>query len=195
LPGVLRSNTAKTVAPFQTFTFEMYNTMRELAGKTGTPPGTFAERMKWVLRFMAGMWAINEVSSSVSGREPWKASSFIPYYGTFVTPIASQNVEETTRGLPAPVGIARQVKQGIENVITKGNWTKLRQVSLKYGLPFGGTQVSKTVDGIISISKQGQEDSSGKLLFPVVKTKEQMRALLFGPYGTGAGQEFLEKRN
>ena len=194
LPGVLRSNTAKTVAPFQTFTFEMYNTMRELAGKTGTPPGTFQERMKWVLRFMAGMWAINEVSSSVSGREPWKASSFIPYYGTFVTPIASQNVEETTRGLPAPVGIARQVKQGIENVITKGNWTKLRQVSLKYGLPFGGTQVSKTVDGIISISKQGQEDSSGKLLFPIVKTKEQMRALLFGPYGTGAGQEYLEKR-
>ena len=32
LPGVLRSNVAKTTAPFQTFTFEMFNTMREFAG-------------------------------------------------------------------------------------------------------------------------------------------------------------------
>jgi len=194
LPGVLRSNIAKTTAPFQTFSFEMFNTMREWAGKTGMPPGTSTERIKQVLRFIAGMIAINQIGSKATGREPWEASSFIPYYGTFIAPILSDNVSETTRGLPATVGIARDVYTGIKNAVTKGDWKKLRQVSIKFGLPFGGTQVSKTVDGIISIAKQGQEDSSGKLLFPIVKTKEQVRALLLGPYKTEAGRKYIEER-
>jgi len=148
--------------------------------------------MKWVLNFLGAVFVANTVGQALNGRAPWEASSFIPFYGNFITPVLTDDPTETARGLPSFIGVGRDVRRGIENVIKDGNFTKLRQVTIRFGLPFGGTQVSRTVDGIISISKQGVEDSSGRLLFPIIEPKEQMRALLLGPFKTQAGQEFLE---
>jgi len=195
LPGILRSNLVKTGAPFQTFSFEMFNSMREFAGKTGVPPGTFQERMKMLLRFGAGMWATNTVSEAANGRRPWEASSFIPFYGNFITPIFSNKSSDTARALPSFISVGRDVAEGMEDVIKDGDFTKLRKTAIRYGLPFGGTQANRVVEGIIDNSKEGHESASGKLLFPIVESKEKMRAILFGPYGTKAGQEFIKKRN
>lgn len=202
LPAILRSSTVKSFAPFQTFSFEMFNTMREFAGKTGVPPGTFQIRMKWILRFFAGAYTFNMIGALATGREPWKASSFIPFWGSFIAPGITSLKKgkaaaqfQTTRGLPAPIGISVEVGDAIHDYMAKGRTTKLRRVTLKYGLPFGGTQVSRTVDGIEAIANGGALDSTGRMMFPIVKSKEQFRAVFSGVFSTKAGQEFLEKRN
>jgi len=57
----------------------------------------------------------------------------------------------------------------------------------------GGNQLRKTMDGIVGISKGGKFDRRGRLLFPVRGTIEQGRALLFGIYGTQAGQAYIRR--
>ena len=168
LPGMLRSEVVKTTAPFQTFSFEIYNTLKEFAGKTGTPPATTAIRIKMVLRFLAGATAVNYIGQAAIGRKPWELSSFIPFYGTFLAPISAalrgKDVSmTTTRGLPSPVGIAikggqavhkgllrpgfaatkefartRDFRAALEEFIATGKWDKLRRFTIRYLSGFAG---------------------------------------------------------
>ena len=201
LPGILRANIVKTAAPFQTFSFEVFNTMREFAGKTGVPPADFQKRMGWVLRFMAGAYATNMIANKAIGRDLWDAGAFIPFYGNFVNPAITAISKgkfgatyETARGLPAPTGAALELANGLNKAITKGDYKKLRQVVVRYGMPFAGTQTNRVIDGIQAISDMGVKDSSGKMLFPVLDTKDQVRAIFSGPWTTSGGQKYLEKR-
>lgn len=199
LPGILRSNIVKSAFPFQTFRFEMFNTLREVAGKTGTPPGAFQERLKWGLRLIAGMWVTTLTSSVVSNSEPWKANAFIPFYGNLFSPITSalkgEDVEfNLKRGLLAPQGISIDFAKGMNDIITDGDFTRMRRAMTRYGLPFGGTQINRMIDGMIANSKGGVFSDAGRLLFPISETKEKIRAVMLGPFGTKAGKEFLEKR-
>jgi len=168
LPGMLRSEVVKTVSPFQTFSFEVYNTLKEFAGKTGTPPATAAIRTKMVLRFLAGATAVNYIGNAAAGRKPWELSSFIPFYGTFIAPISAAlrgaDVSmTTTRGLPSPVGIAIKGGQAVHKGLLKpgfaatkefartrdfhvalkefmatGKWDKLRRFTIRYLSGFAG---------------------------------------------------------
>jgi len=168
LPGMLRSEVVKTGAPFQTFSFEIYNTCREFAGKTGTPPATATIRTKQVLRFLAGATAVNYIGQAAIGRKPWELSSFIPFYGTFIAPVSAAIRGEdvsmtTTRGLPSPVGIAikggqalhkgflkpgfaatkelvktRDFKAALKEFIATGKWDKLRRFTIRYLSAFAG---------------------------------------------------------
>jgi len=203
LPGMLRNEIVKTGAPFNTFSFEAFNTLREFAGKTGVPPSTFQERMKWILRFMGGATAVNYVSNAAIGREPWEASSFIPFYSILGAPIESRLTGDwsstaSTRHLPSPVGIGAQFGEGIHNYIAKGDTKKLRQASVRYlpglfGIP-GGTQVNRTIDGLMAIADEGVKDSAGRMLFPITEEKEKIQAVFAGPWATPGGKEYWESR-
>ena len=168
LPGMLRSELVKTGGPFQTFSFEVFNTLREFAGKTGCPPATAAIRTKQVLRFLAGVTAVNYIGQAAIGRKPWELSSFIPFYGAFFAPVAAalkgEDVSMTsTRGLPSPVGITikggQAVHRGIlkpgvaatkeyirtgdmnealEEFMATGKWDKLRRFTIRYLSGFAG---------------------------------------------------------
>lgn len=204
LPGVLRNETVKTAAPFQTFSFEMFNSMREWAGKTGVPPSTATERIGWVLRFLAGINAVNYIGGAITGRKPWELSSFIPFYGTFFAPIEAAIKGEdigsaSTRGLPSPIGIGVSFGQGIYKYITKGDSSKLRNVTIKYLPGFilkvpAGLQASRIVDGIIAIAEGGVYDSAGRMKFPIYDTKDKIMAIFKGPWATKGGKEYWQER-
>lgn len=198
LPGLLRSNAVKTIAPFQTFGFEMWNTIQEVAGRIGTPAATKQERIKTVLRFLAGATAVNITYSSASGRKPWEAGSLIPFYSIFGAPVEAalkgESLENSSvRGLPSPVGIAAGFGKAIESAIKDGDYDKLAQWLIRYGtagvgIP-AGTQLNRIFEGIRAISNGGQVDKNGKIIFPITDTKEQIKAVFGGPYSTDAGQE------
>jgi hypothetical protein len=197
VPGILRSRFVKGVAPFQTFTFGMFNTMRELIGRTGTPPATAAERMKIVLRFAATATAVNYISSGISGRKPWDASSFVPFYGNLIEPgfKALQGEEsQGTRSLPSPAGTLTDLAKALNDAIAKGQYKRFRSWLVRYGTGLatipGGTEMNRLWDGIEAVARGGVEDASGKMLFPVTGTTEQVRAIFGGPYGTAAGREY-----
>lgn len=203
LPGILRTEAVKTAFPFQTFNFEAMNSMKEFLGKTGLPPATQRERLAWVLRFFGGLMAANAVGSAAIGRSPWEIYSFLPFSDATVKPIVDRLKGEPLRitggrGLASPIGVGVDLADAVHNYLAKGNTRKIRQWSLRYiplltGLP-GGTQLARTVDGIIASSRGGLHDSSGRLMFPITDTKEQIGAIVFGPWATEQGQEFLEKR-
>ncbi len=203
LPGILRTEAVKTAFPFQTFNFEAMNSMKEFLGKTGLPPATQRERLAWVLRFFGGLMAVNAVGSAAIGRSPWEIYSFLPFSDATVKPIVDRLKGEPLRitggrGLASPIGVGVDLADAVHNYLAKGNTRKIRQWSLRYiplltGLP-AGTQLARTVDGIIASSRGGLHDSSGRLMFPITDTKEQIRAIVFGPWATEQGQEFLEKR-
>ena len=168
LPGMLRSELIKTGGPFQTFSFEVFNTAREIAGKTGTPPATQAIRIKMLLRFLAGATAVNYIGQAAIGRKPWELSSFIPFYGAFIAPVSAALRGEdvsmtTTRGLPSPVGIAIKggqavhkgllkpgmaatkelirtgnANEALEEFMATGRWDKLRRFTIRYLSGFMG---------------------------------------------------------
>ncbi len=201
LPGILRNNFIKTIAPFQTFTFEVFNTMRELAGRTGTPPPTAMERMKWVLRFLGTATAANIVGEQLTGRQPWEVRSAVPFYQFLeIIPAAmrGESLERTAvRGMPATTQAAVEMVRGINTIVTKGDWDRFRRAAIKYlpglvGIP-GGLQASRIVDSWIAIAEGGERDASGRLMFPIVDSKEQARALFSGTHSTKAGQQYWRK--
>ncbi len=203
LPGILRNESVKTAAPFNTFSFEAFNNVMELMGKTGVPPSTQQDRIKTILRFFAGATAINYIGNQAIGREPWQVSSFIPFYSLLFAPIEARLTGDyssaaSTRHLPSPVGIAAEFGQGIERYATKGDIRKLRQASVKYlpglvGIP-AGTQINRTIDGIIAMSEGGVTDSAGRMLFPITEPKDQIRAFFAGPWSTEGGRDYWKKR-
>jgi len=203
LPGMLRSETVKTAAPFNTFNFEMYNTMKEFAGRTGMPPHTFRQRVGWMLRFFAGASAVNIIVKQTTGREPWDVYTFFPFSNMTIKPIAAafrgKEWELTSgRQLPAPAGAAYQFGRGMRDYMETGNTRRIRQWSIKYlpglvGIP-GGTQASRVVDGIIAIADEGVEDRKGRVLFSIWDTKDKIQAIFSGPWTTSGGKEYWRKR-
>ncbi len=200
LPGILRNEMVRTVAPFQTFSFELFNTMRELRGSTGMSLGTWKQRSGFVLRLLAGATAVNYMGQNLTGREPWEAKSFIPFWEILAEPIKAAVMGKEYRGggrTPiSPVAAGVDLGRGINSYMRTGNTTKLRKASLRHlpgllGIP-AGVQASRMVDGIIATAKGGEFTSLERMKFPVSGSKEQIRAILTGPYSTDAGQAYLD---
>ncbi len=203
IPAVLRNEVVRTAAPFQTYAFEGLNTFREFAGKTGVPLNTLNERMAWALRFTASAAAINVISQTAVGRKPWQAKSFVPFYDIFAAPIADKVLGDYSPSIGgaapvdgiAPINITSELAEGLHDWLINGQKKKFRKAAIRYlpgffGIP-AGSQMSKTIDGMIAIADGGEKDPSGRMIFPITESKEQARALLAGPWATQAGQEKL----
>ncbi|GAG82761.1 unnamed protein product, partial [marine sediment metagenome] len=76
-PGFLRNLSVKTVAPYQTYCYEVMNTLREWAGKTGTPPNSKMYAIWSMTRFMAAMAVLNMLEGGVRRRK-WSWFRLIP---------------------------------------------------------------------------------------------------------------------
>lgn len=203
LPGVLRGDIVKTGAPFQTFKFETYNTIKEFAGKTGTPPSTFHERMGWLLRFTAAATVFNLAGERLIGRKPWGAHSFIPFYDMLLTPMYSAITGKDEhlalkRSQPAPTGMAIDLGKGAVKFIKTGDKRKFRDAAIRYWgvtkLP-AGTQVARTINGLEAIANEGYVDSRDKYLFYTETPEDKARALIGGPWMTKPGMEYWDERS
>ncbi len=202
-PGMLRSEGVQTAFPLQTFVFEMYNTAKEFAGKTGTPPGTMAERVGWALRFTAMAYAGNEMANALTGRRPWDVYSFIPFSDQLIKPVVDalrgKSYEAVGgRGQISFVGAGVQFSIAVRSYLKTGDTRKLRNWGLRYGTAFmkipGGTQIARMVDGWIAVANEGLKDTRGRTLFKIKDPLEQARAISMGPWRTKAGIEYWDER-
>lgn len=201
LPGILRNEVVKTMAPFQTFSLEVYNAMREFAGRTGTRPDDAVERTKWILRFLGAATAFNMMGQQTTGRQPWEIRSFIPFFN-FMEGIGESlggQSRVTSRVLPAPLQAAYEIfGTGVGDVIRDGNWRRLRKASIRYlpgmvGIP-GGVQANRLIDGWIALSENGMRDGAGRFMFPIYDTKDEIRSMFSGPWSTVEGRQYWRKR-
>jgi len=200
-PGYIRSQVVRTMAPFQTFSFELFNTIREALGRTGVPHGTGLKRMTSLAKLLGYAIAWNELGNATVGKRPWNPGAALPFYQFTFGPIldmAAGDTQGLVRGLPSPVSAAGEFAEGAFSWVLEGNERGMRQWMLKYftsmvGIP-GGMQLEKTVDGMIALSQRGHRDVEGEMLFPISGEMEEFRALMGGVYSTKAGREYLEKR-
>jgi len=163
--GALRSREVSAMIPFQTFAFEMFNTLAELnvpilrsfTGKLGayetfganTARGkaTTYGRLKNLAIWLAGAVAINAIADRASNRKPWNVSSFVPGWA-----LLSGGVNGLGPGSAfLPQKIQYDVTSAVKAYINHGDKRELGSVGLRYlGLP-GGTQIDKTWAGIEAV--------------------------------------------
>lgn len=91
LPGTLRSPDVKAWAPFQTFAYEMMNNLREVSkvNRVGAFNELGTNRAIILAQWLGAMYASNQLSEYVYGRNSWGLTSFIPMSNLIFAPVAN----------------------------------------------------------------------------------------------------------
>lgn len=190
LPGVLRTREVGAIVPFQTFAFEIMNTVREAGiGIGGIGARTQQNRLVGLAHWTAMMFAFNTVGETVNNRQPWQLSSFVPFWSLMVMGTDPGN----TWNMPLPAKYIADFKKGVEDVVQHGSWTRLRTWGIRYHM-IGGTQIDRTVKGIEAVADEEVTDVSGRRMFRV-SPDEWKKAVAQGPYSTSEGREYIDKLN
>lgn len=205
LPGMLRAKEVGAVAPFQTFSFEVFNNVRELniigirriigqAGAYETTSATSAlgkatiqKRAKMLLEWFAALTAVNVVVDKAINRRPWNTSSFIPFFAVLTGGVNAGNPWNQM----LPLKYSQEVKSGIDAVLRYGNWDKLRQWVIRYHM-IGGVQIDRMLRGLEAVIEGRVTGVAGQTLFEV-SPDEAIAAILMGPYQTEEGKEYIDK--
>jgi len=199
-PAFLRNLLVKTGAPYQTFAYEVVNTMREWAGRTGTPPDSALYAIWTMVRFLAACSVFAAIGKKWGNKDIWSwKRPPIPFAEFWLNPIIrifSNQWIGSASGLTSPVETAQRVAKGIEDVLEAGSWRKLRNELLKYGpgifgVP-GGVQISRTVDAIIAYAQGGVRDRKGRLLFKMEDPQDLAQAIFSGVWSTEEGRAYLD---
>lgn len=219
LPGLLRAREIGALVPFQTFAFEVFNTVREInipiarsiVGKVGTYETTTAgkvdpesdegkatirRRLGMLARWVAALMVTNAVVDKAIGRKPWGVSSFIPFVGFLFgdLPKIGDTIGGSYSGKgPTPHEYFADLIKGIDQLIKYEDFTRLRTWVLRYHAA-AGTQWDRTIQGIEAVARGEVRDVEGKRLFKVKEPSEQVRAIVMGPYRTEAGVEYLREK-
>ncbi|MFH2034004.1 MAG: hypothetical protein ABIJ26_04800, partial [Candidatus Margulisiibacteriota bacterium] len=208
VPGLLKSRLVGSIVPFQTFAFEIMNTVRELnvigvrrvVGKTGlyetmsansaTGRALISKRLGMIGRWTAAIIVTNAVADAAIHRKPWKLSSFIPFLGYILNGSPMAPVVGERGQLSVPSSYVGDFYAGVKAVLEYEDWRKLRRWALRYHAR-AGIQLERVIEGIEVNAENGWvTDVSGKKLFQVPK-EEREKMLFTGPWATSAGQEHL----
>lgn len=201
-PALLRNLSVKTTLPYQTFAYEVMNTLREWAGTTGTPPDTKLYTIWSVLRFLAAATVFASIAKKGANKDVWSwKRPPIPFAELWLSPIIKRLTGEyihSASGLTSPIETASRIADGLEDVFVTGSWRKLRNELIKYGpgvfgIP-GGVQWARTVDAIIAYSQGGLKDRRGRMLFKMEKPRDLIQGIFGGVWTTKGGREYIKKR-
>jgi hypothetical protein len=96
-------------------------------------------------------------------------------------------------------GVLRDVGRNAFNIIKamqdgKLDWQSAGKLGLQVIPSFGGKQIEKSLRGAYAVYEGGVYDKNGKLMFSIDEAPDQIKSLLFGPYGTGSGRDYLESK-
>jgi len=196
LPGNLRNKSLKTAIPFQSFSHELFNLAREVAGRVGTPKKV-SERLGIGLRLFGAAMVVNSITDKAIGRELFGAESFVPFAGPVLAG-AKRKLEGKDFGGNNPIilaNIAEGVMEGFADYLGSGDSKKLRRALITYGTAAGGipggVQLNRVYETIEAIGNGGDVlNVQGEAKFNI--EGDVGRSLLLGPSKTQAGREFSE---
>mgnify|MGYP001592751765 CR=1 FL=1 len=208
---LLRSKmVGSTVGQFQVYTNNLMNYMvYDLLSKRG---GESNSRIAGkVATFLGTTIAVNQIYDALGFPAPYTPSTFIPAWNSIVKMAVddeNQDLAESSGGgkfgTPAAISTVVGLGAGAYRVgggliagnkkqIDKG-FTQLLKNAPMVILPFGGSQIRKTVEGYFAVKRGRVESAAGKALFPIRGWDEQLKTLIFGKYGSSAAQEYLRER-
>lgn len=203
LPGVLRAREVGAIAPFQTFSFEVFNTVREISGirigRAGAYKTVVADsiegkplirnRVKMVLRWLATIIVINAYCDKAINRKPWNLSSFLPFYNLVVGGTNAGNPWNQ----PLPTRYTGEFWSGINAAIRYEDFSRLRNWTIKYHT-LGGVQITRWLTGLEALVKGKVTDIAGKRMFRVGDNIfDLIMSLTMGPFATEGGREYIRE--
>ncbi|MFQ6027855.1 MAG: hypothetical protein ACE5Q6_10225 [Dehalococcoidia bacterium] len=192
LPGILRAKEIGAVVPFQTFAFEIMNTVREMAipglGRIGAR--VQRNRMVSLAHWFGMMIAFNVTVDKLNNRQPWQLSSFVPFWALMTSGTDPTN----PWNMALPIKYSAELWKGVQDVTRHGNWTRLRTWAIRYHM-LGGTQIERTLRGMEAVADGEVSDVRGRQLFEIDTSdeKEVFRAIGQGIYSTSEGREYVDK--
>jgi len=198
LPPLLRSQVAGAFLQFQTFANNAGNIIaRDIIGGTRKgilpPHKAVGQGTKLIV---AGV-TINYLYGLFGLRNPYDFETFVPGM-SFVKNALGLETSGGRFGTPAAIRLAlspifaAQLLFGDERIKKQAakDLERIASTAVK-----GGNQMRKSFKGFKAIQRGGHFSSNGNLLFPITSADEKVRAVMFGPFGTKAGQAYLKKRN
>jgi len=218
MPGLLRAPEVGSVAPFQTFAFDMMNNVLEamplVPGRarvgayagvrlpsgqvvSTAMSGTTQNRLKALGRWVAGITAFAMASDYALGRQPWRLGSFLPFYGLLLEGYVAGNPFNK----PLPTKYAYDFTKAIQAYTKYGDWKKLRTWFIGYHV-LGGTQFNRTIKGIEAVAEGKVTDVRGETLFDTEPPEgwasgrgiwEAFKAVTQGPYAVTDGRAYVEE--
>lgn len=213
-PLSLNPKIARTLAPFQTFSHEMFRYAKTLAGKGGGIPLDARTRIGQATALITGMYLYSEyVAKPVVGRSIGSVGTFIPFAGSYVDEKITDlkrmgkeavGIEDKStfgtgagRAPVAPLEDIDKIMKAVDAYIKYKNINPLRKELINWGTGFagvaGGVQINRFIDGLIASETGYQPTKSGNVAFPVEGGLEKAKSMILGPYGTTAGKEYIEK--
>ena len=192
LPGMLRAKEVGALVPFQTFAFEIMNTVRESGvglGKIGAR--TQQNRLISLAHWFGAMMAFNIVGEKLNNRQPWQLSSFVPFWSV----MTAGTDPSSTWNRPLPIKYSADLIKGIQDVTARGSWIRLRSWAIRYHM-LGGTQIDRTLKGIEGVADGEVTDRRERRLFEVGDDKiDIFKAVTQGVYSTSEGREYIDRLN
>jgi hypothetical protein len=173
-------------------------TQYKLLGRTVT----VQNRLKALARWTAGITVFAIVADNVMGRQPWKLSSFIPFFGLLTNGAGVGNPYND----PLMYKYFADFRKGVQAYTKYGNWEKLRTWVIGYHM-LGGTQVNKTIKGIEAVADGRVTDVRGETLFEtdppgrglwgLIPSEHEgkwdaFKAITQGPYAVTEGRKYKE---
>jgi len=201
-PGMLRPQEVGALVPFQTFAFEVYNTVREMnivpgVSKTGLYRELHAKerggkpelkrRLIMFGRFTTALMVTNMIVDACIDRKPWGVSSFVPFLGYA---LGAAGIGDRAGQQPVPFQYVNDFYKGMIAFLKYGNWSRLRKWGIRYHA-VGGVQLNRIIEGIIASVNEEVTDVRGKRMYPV--TEGKLTAITMGPAKTAAGKEYYDK--
>ena len=199
---ILNSDILKAFEPFQSFSIEMLNHAREIAGTgSGAIKYTVGQRFGKLIRLLVWLYVGSLWSKAWTGKNKTTVGTFIPYGGQFVdTAISKIKGTETYSGRSPFTAVQQldQIIKGSQDYLKYGNDTRLRKIGVNFGLSFlgigGGGQINNIIDGAMADINEEVKSASGNRLFRVEDTKSKLKAPLFGVWATEGGQKYWKAK-
>ena len=204
-PGMMRSELVQALVPHQAFAFDLLNMMRETMpfvptkyrtgayatfAQTAKLKGIF-ENLRAALYLTAYIYVSNVLLDEVAGIKPWDISSGLPFFGVLVGGAMGSRTSNF-----AYFEYTKDFFDGMRGLIARGDpddfikWFARHHIS-------GGVQIERLIRGALLSFKDGTvTNSAGRELFAIDDQDafDKLRAMTLGPYGTKAGQQYVEQK-
>lgn len=178
LPPVMRSEAIKSVLPMQTFTFNfMHHIGLDVTGMV--KEHGVGQTMKHGLGLIASCAAVNALYQASGMRETWDWMSLVPGLGM---------VKYGPTGPLMLIRAALDYTMGDKELGDKSSRKLAEKVAWDILPPFGGEQIRKSIDGILTIRDPSRKPYHFK------NDWERLMAVLFGPGSTESSIKYWERR-
>ena len=198
---ILNSDITRTIFPFQSFSIEMFNHIKEIGG-SGAFKMIVRQRAGKLFGLIIGMYLANKYSEAITGKSKTTIGTFVPFLGgTVVDPMIAKIKGEQYYGGRSPITviqIGEDIIKGSQDYIKYGSTKRLRKVGVNFGLALkgigGGGQINNLIDGIMANIDEDVKNVSGDVMFEVKDLESKIKAPIFGVWATKEGIEYWKPK-